>query len=449
MKKILILLLFLIAATLNGAEIKAGVARKTITPQLPFWLTGYAFRDKPSSEVLHDLWAKAIVFEENSGRRVVIVTTDILGLSHEISEEVALRVNKMHGITRSQLLLSSSHTHSGPVIWPSLSIIFDFNTEDMQEVARYSQKLTDDIVDVIGMAIANLEPVQISTGHGSADFAVNRRQQKDSVVVIGVNPNGPVDHDVPVIKITTPDGNLKAVLFSYACHNTTSNTYLINGDYSGFAQIELEKAYPGATAMFLSGCGADQNPNPRGSLELAEKHGKSLAESVKITLNGGLKPVMQPIRTDFSSVSLDFLPFDPDFYRDELLSQDKYRQRRARLVLEAYNRGWNVTSYPYPIQAIRFSNDLTILALSGEVVVDYPVNVKKAYPKENLFIAGYCTEVQCYIPTRRILAEGGYEPESSMIYYGYPGPFADNVEDKVLSAIHKVMKRTGARLSKR
>ena len=449
MKKILILLLFLIAATLNGAEIKAGVARKTITPQLPFWLTGYAFRDKPSTEVLHDLWAKAIVFEENSGRRVVIVTTDILGLSHEISEEVALRVNKMHGITRSQILLSSSHTHSGPVIWPSLSIIFDFNTADIQEVANYSQKLTDDIVNVIDMAVGNLEPVQISTGHGSADFAVNRRQLKDSVVVIGVNPGGTVDHDVPVIKITTPDGNLKAVLFSYACHNTTSNTYFINGDYSGFAQIELEKAYPGATAMFLSGCGADQNPNPRGSLELAEKHGKSLAESVKNVLNGELKPVRPPIRTDFSSVSLDFLPFDPDFYRDELLSQDKYRQRRARLVLEAYNRGWNVTSYPYPVQAIRFSNDLTILALSGEVVVDYPVNVKKAYPKENLFIAGYCTEVQCYIPTRRILAEGGYEPESSMIYYGYPGPFADNVEDKVLSAIHKIMKRTGARLSKR
>lgn len=408
MKKILILLLFLVTSTLTGAEIKVGVARKTITPQLPFWLTGYASRDKPSTEVLHDLWAKAVVFEEKPDNRVVIVTTDLLGLSHEISEKVAQRVNKKYGISRSKLLLSSSHTHAGPVIWPCLSIMFDFNTADMQTVTKYSQKLTDDIVEVIDMAISNLEPAQISIGHGIADFAVNRRQQTEKGVIIGVNPNGPVDHDVPVIRISTPDGTLKAILFSYACHNTTttSNNYLINGDYSGFAQIELEKENPGATAMFLSGCGADQNPNPRGSLELAEDYGKSLAESVKKVLSGDLKPLRPPIRTDFKIVYLDFLPFDPDIYRNELLSQDKYIQRRGKLMLEAYNKGWNVTRYAYPVQAIRFNNDLTILAMSGEVVVDYPIKVKKEYAKANLLIAGYCNEVQCYIPSKRILAEG-------------------------------------------
>ena len=449
MKKILILLLFLVTSALIGAEIKVGVARKAITPQLPFWLTGYANRDKPSTEVLHDLWAKAVVFEEKPDNRVIIVTTDLLGLSHEVSEEVAQRVNKKYGISRSKLLLSSSHTHSGPVIWPCLSIIFDFNITDMQAVAKYNQKLTDDIVNVIDMALSNLEPVQISTGHGTADFAVNRRQQTEKEVIIGVNPNGPVDHDVPVIKISTSDGKLKAVLFSYACHNTTSNTYLVNGDYSGFAQIELEKANPGVTAMFLAGCGADQNPNPRGSIEIAEKYGKSLAESVQKVLSGELKPVRPPIRADFDIVNLDFLPFDSDVYRKELLSQDKYKQRRARLMLEAYNKGWNVTRYLYPVQAIRFNNDLTILAMSGEVVVDYPIKVKKEYAKENLLIAGYCNEVQCYIPSKRILAEGGYEAESSMIYYGYPGPFANSVEDKIFGSIHQVMKHTGARRSKK
>jgi hypothetical protein len=118
-------------------------------------------------------------------------------------------------------------------------------------------------------------------------------------------------------------------------------------------------------------------------------------------------------------------------------------------MLEAYNKGWNVSRLPYPVQAVRFSNDLTILALSGEAVVDYSHRVKGEYTKENLFVAGYCTEVQCYIPSKRILEEGGYEAESSMIYYGLPGPFADNVEEKILDAIHRVMKRTGARPSKR
>jgi hypothetical protein len=317
-------------------------------------------------------------------------------------------------------------------------------------MAQYGQKLTDDIVEVIGIALNDLEPVQISTGHGTADFAVNRRQQKDNQVVIGVNPDGPVDHDVPVIIISTPNGKLKAVLFSYACHNTSSNTYFINGDYAGFAQIELEKANPGALALFVAGCGADQNPNPRGSLEFAEQHGKSLAGSVQKVINSGdLKPVRPPIRTDFRVASLDFLPFDHNIYQEELLGQDKYKQRRAKLMLEAYNKGYDVTKYKYPVQVIRFNRDLTILAMSGEVVVDYPFKLKEMYARENMFIAGYCNEVQCYIPSKRILKEGGYEPESSMIYYGYPGPFADNIEEKILGSVQKVMKHSGARPSQK
>jgi neutral ceramidase len=450
MKYILSLLLFLVSFALSGADIKAGVARKSITPSLPFWLTGYASRDKPSTYVLHDLWAKAIVFEEKPDNYVVIVTTDLLGLSHEISEEVAKRVNQKYGIPRANLLLNSSHTHSGPVVWPCLSTIFDFSIADMQAVAKYSQKLTDDIVEAIGMALNDIEPVQISTGHGSADFAINRRQQNDGQVVIGVNPGGPVDHDVPVILISTHEGKLKAVVFSYACHNTSSNTYMINGDYAGFAQIELEKLNPGATALFIAGCGADQNPDPRGSLELAEQHGKSLAGSVqKVIKSGDLKPVHPPVRTYFALTSLNFLPFDHNTYQEELLSEDKYKQRRAKLMLEAYNKGYDVTRYQYPVQVIRFSKDLTILALGGEVVVDYPIEVKEMYAGENLFVAGYCNEVQCYIPSKRILKEGGYEPESSMIYYGYPGPFADNVEEKIIGVVKKGMKHTGARLSKR
>jgi len=449
MKYIISLLLSLFTLTLSGAEIKAGTGRKSITPQLPAWLTGYAVRDRPSTEVLHDLWAKAIVFEDKPDNRVVIVTTDLLGLSHEICEEVALRIGKKYGIPRANLLLSSSHTHSGPVVWPCLSTIFDFSTEDMNAVARYGQKLTDDIVEAISMAVNDLEPVQISVGHGSADFGVNRREQKDNQVVIGVNPEGPVDHDVPVIMVSASGGELKAILFSYACHNTSSNTYFINGDYAGFAQIELEKTNPGVSAMFVSGCGADQNPNPRGSLEFAEQHGKSLAVSVeKVIKSGDLKPVRPPVKTDLSLVSLDFLPFDHNFYQEELLTQDKYKQRRAKLMLEAYNKGYDVTRYPYTVQVIRFNRDLTILAMSGEVVVDYQLKVKKMYAGENMFVAGYCNEVQCYIPSARILKEGGYEPESSMIYYGYPGPFADNVEEKILGAIQKVMKHSGVRPTK-
>jgi hypothetical protein len=354
-------------------------------------------------------------------------------------------VKKKFGITRSQLLMNSSHTHSGPLIWPNLGLGYDLSPEEQKDVSQYGQKLSEDIVEMIGEAISKLAPVSVSTGHGSAGFAINRRKITRDGVVIGVNPDGPVDHDVPVIKIAAPDGTLKAVLFGYTCHNTTSGTNLINGDYAGFAQAELEKAYPGVTAMFLIGCGADQNPNPRGSIEIAGQYGKLLAGAVQEVLIGKLNPVRPPIRTDYTIAELDFPPFNPELYRKEIVSLNKDMQKRANLMLEAYNKGWDVSHYPYPVQAVRFNNDLTIVALSGEIVVDYSLRTKKEYPGENLFVAGYSNEVMCYIPSKRVLKEGGYEADRSMIYYGFPGPFADNVEEKIFDAIHKVMKQTGAR----
>lgn len=443
--------IILFYCNLMAAEIRVGIGRKVITPVLqPVWMGGYASRDKPASGIIHDLWAKALVFEETPESRVVIVTSDAHKLSRAISESVANRINKKYGIKRSQLLLNASHTHSGPMIWPNADM-FDFKPADQQAVFKYSQQLTDDLVAVIEMAMNNLAPMDIRCGHGSSDFAVNRREPTDKGVIIGVNNDGPVDRDVPVIRISTPDGKLQAVLFGYACHNTTlgGDNYMINGDYAGFAQIELEKAHPGVTAMFFQGCGGDQNPEPRGTMELAEQHGKSIAGVVEKVLAGELRTVRPPVRTDYTVVDLELRPFDIGIYEKDIMSSNRALQRRAKVMLLAYNNGWDLSHFAYPVQAIRFNNDLTILALGGEVVVDYSLWAKKEYKNENIFVAGYCNEVICYIPTRRVLNDGGYEPNSSLINYLLPGPFADNVEDKVLSAIHQVMKKTGAKLSKK
>jgi neutral ceramidase len=444
--RLLLFITLLLAVSPNiYAGINAGVARKVITPETPVWLSGYASRTRPATEILQDLWAKALVIGENDKIQVIIVTIDIIGLSHELSEDIAQRVIAKYGISRSQLLLNSSHTHSGPVIWPSLSIMFDLGKDDLKSLVSYNSKLADNIVDVIDMAILDLKPANLSVAHGSASIAVNRRQQTDKGVVIGVNPEGHVDNDVPVLKVETTDGKIEALLFGYACHNTTLDTYQINGDYAGFAQIEIEKANQGVTAMYLAGCGADQNPNPRRTVEVAMLHGKTLADAVQKVLSGTFIQVRPPVRTDITTVSLDFVPFNKDKLKEELVGDNRFSSGRASFILMAMDKGYDVSKLAYPVQVIRFSNDFTILALAGEVVVDYSLKAKARYPKENLFVAGYSNEVQCYIPTAKVLKEGGYEPETSMIYYGLPGPFSGNVEEKIFSAIDMVMKKTGAK----
>jgi hypothetical protein len=445
--KAIILILAVLTSPVGAAEFKAGVARKAITPAGPVWMSGYASRTHASEGVIHDLWAKALAIEDPAGRRVVIVTTDLIGLPREVSTEIAARVKKQYGLERSQVLLCVSHTHSGPVVWPNLKSMYDLVTPAEREcLEKYARRLSDDLVSLVGAAMTDLAPAQVSTGHGSVGFAINRRQALPKGYAIGQNPKGPVDHDVPVVKIAALDGKLRAVLFGYACHNTTlgGDLYRINGDYAGFAEIELEKAVPGATAMFTILCGADQNPSPRGKVELAAQHGKALAEEVRRVLAGPLSPVRPPVRTAYEDVKLAFAPQPRSKFEEEAKSKDRFRRHRADAMLAAFDAGQPVRDVPLPVQVVRLGSDLAIVALGGEVVVDYSLRLKREFAGTNLIVVGYANEVMCYIPSRRVLREGGYEGGDAMIYYGLPGPFTDGVEETVIGACRRLFEQTSA-----
>ena len=428
-----------------AADFQAGVARVKITPPQPFWMSGYAARTHPSEGIYQDLWAKALALRDAEGHQAVLVTTDLIGLPRAISDEVAARVKAQSRVERQDLVLSASHTHCGPAVRKNLAVLYDFSEEDRQRVDAYGTELVDRLVEVVGRALGDLAPARLAVGHGAVGFAVNRREPTPEGVRIGVNPEGPVDHDVPVLKVTAKDGSLRAVLFGYACHNTTlgGDFYQIGGDYAGFAQAELERAHPGATALFMMLCGGDQNPHPRGTLDLARQYGQALATEVGRVLGTALLPVRPPIRTALEVVPLGFAPHTRAVFEEEAKSEDRFRQRRARLMLAAYDEGRPVRQTPYPVQAVRFGGDLTLLALAGEPVVDYALRVKRELAGENLIVAGYCHDVMCYIPSRRVQREGGYEAVDNMIYYGQPGPFAESVEETIFAAVRRVAERVG------
>jgi neutral ceramidase len=445
MRKIVVLLLA--AGLLPAAGFRAGVGRIKITPDKPIWLSGYASRNHPSEGVLHDLWAKALAIEDGKGQRAVIVTIDLIGLPRSLSDAVAARVAKEYGLERSRLVLNCAHTHTGPVVRANLSSMYDLTREQTEVIAQYTADLENKLFSVVGAALGDLAPAKLSTGHGKAVIGINRRQATPKGVIIGLNPEGPTDPDVPVLKVESSDGKLKAVLFGFSCHNTTltGQHYMLSGDYAGFAQINIEKAHPGSTAMFMQLCGADQNPNPRGTLEHAEQHGQTLGEAVNGVLSATMKPVRGSIRTAFLTTELAFKPHTREQFVEELNDKSKFRVRRAQAMLRAYDEGHPPRRMAYPVQAIRFGKDFTVLALGGEVVVGYALRAKKEFAKENLVVAGYSNEVACYIPTLEVVKGGGYEPDFSMIYYGQPGPFADDVEETIFTAIHKVMTRVGAK----
>lgn len=437
--------LLLALQALAGPSIRAGAARIDITPEGPVWMSGYAARNKPSEGVLMPLWAKALALEDARGNRAVIVTTDLIGLPMELTDLVAARAMEKYKLDRASLVFNASHTHTGPVVRGNLSVMESQQPPHREALAAYRQTLQQKLLDVIGAALADLAPAELAFAYGEARFGVNRRQFTPAGVVIGVNPDGPVDPRVPVLRVTSPSGKVRALLFGYACHNTTltAEFYQLSGDYAGFAQAELEKEFPGAVALFVQLCGGDQNPNPRSKLEYAEQHGRTLAAEVARVARTAMSPAGGRIRAAYQLAALPFAPHTREQFEQELKDANVFRQRRARLMLQLYDERREPRQLRYPVQAVRLERGFTLIALGGEVVVDYALWAYRTWPQERLMVAGYSNDVACYIPSARILREGGYEAVDSMIYYGQPGPFTEEVEARIQDAVRQVMKRVG------
>jgi hypothetical protein len=257
-----------------------------------------------------------------------------------------------------------------------------------------------------------------------------------------------VDHDVPVLLAKKPDGSVKALVFGYACHATVLSDYQVNGDWPGFAQEAIEKKYPGAIALFVAGCGADANPLPRRSVELARRYGDTLATAVGEVVQGKMNSVRGPLKAAFDYAEVQFqTPPTREELEWRVKTETDSRQRHAAFLLEKLNReGKLPAKYPYPVQVWRFGSDLTMIYLGGEVVVDYSLRFKNTYGWRDTWVAGYSNDVFAYIPSERVLHEGGYEGGGAMIPYGQPRPFKAGVEEIIANKVDELVKRTAGGL---
>jgi hypothetical protein len=426
----------------------AGAASTVITPEQPMWMSGYAARNKPSEGKVHDLRAKALALQDFQGTRLVIVTVDLLGIPRQLRDRLEEKANRLYNLPPEYLMLNASHTHCGPVIKERKDSIYGdhfygLSPEQIEQSHQYVKFLEQKILKLIGCAIDNLAPAKISYTHARAGFAMNRRLKTEHGYRISPNPDGPVDHDVPVLRIDSPDGKLRALLFGYACHSTTLSFYEFCGDYPGFAQLYLEEAHPDITAMFIAGCGGDQNPYPRRTLELTQQHGRALANGVETALLAQPSPVRGPIRSALDAVILDFAePPTREQLQQHLQSDNKYERRHAKVLLNELDQTGKIRkTYPYLVQVIQFGDDLTMVALSGEVVVDYSLRLKDELAGPHIWVAGYSNDVFGYLPSLRVLREGGYEGGGAMRYTSFPGPFAPSVEELVINKVHSLVEK--------
>lgn len=424
-----------------AAAWKAGTATIVITPQQPMWMAGYASRNKPSEGAVHDLNATALALEDDRGERLVILNLDLIGIPGDLRDWLEKELAAKHQLSPQSLLVNASHTHCGPVVRANTTYM---PKEQAEKARQFLDSLRQQLVDVAGRALDSLAPAALSYSFGRAGFAMNRRTPTDSGFRNFPYPDGPVDHQVPVLMVKDTKNALKAVLFGYACHSTTLGFYQFCGDYSGFAKRYLEEAHPGVTALFMAGCGGDQNPYPRGELELCQQHGRALANGVETALQTNARAVRGPLRAALEDV---VLPFAPPPGREQLekeaQSKDKWERQHAEALLDELKKTGEIrTTYPVPVQVVRFGDDLLLVALPGEVVVDYSLRLKSELAGPAVWVAGYSNDVFGYLPSLRVLEEGGYEGGGAMRYTTFPGPLAASVEKLVVDKVHELVKKT-------
>jgi len=434
---------------------KAGVASVVITPTEPMWMAGYAARKGPSEGKIHDLWAKALALEDEQGTRFVLVSVELIGIPRQMRDWMEKQVGLRFKLPPAALLLNASHTHCGPVVRETRysiygNTLYGLSPEQIEQSNQYVDDLQKKLLRLIGKALDNLAPARLGYTYARAGFAMNRRAKTEGSYRISPNPDGPVDHDVPVLRIDSSEGKLRAVVFGYACHCTTMSFNKFCGDYAGFAQEYVQEAHPEATAFFVAGCGADQNPYPRRELEYCKQHGRALANGVETALSFRAKPIRGPIKAVLDTVTLDFAePPGRRQLEEQAKSKDKYDRRHAEVLLEELERTGEIRkTYPYLVQVVRFGDDLTLVAMAGEVVVDYALRLKAEIADSAVWVAGYSNDVFGYVPSLRVLQEGGYESGGAMRYTDLPGPFAPSIEERIMGKLHEMVDKARMPASK-
>jgi putative membrane-bound dehydrogenase-like protein len=425
-------LVFALLPFTASAAYRVGAAAVNITPDYPVRLSGFGFRRAESEGVTQKIWAKALAIDDGKNGAAVIITVDNLGIPESMTRAVAAHLQKKTGLKPGRLAIMATHTHTAPMLTDVAPTLFSLPipAEHQKRIDRYTAQLTDWLEKAALDALKDLQPGKLEWGIGTVGFAKNRRAK-----------GGPIDHDLPLLVARTADGKIRAIYVSYACHCVTLSNNKISGDWAGYAQAHLQKDHPGAVALVGVGCGADQNPKSGvtgDNTKVCSAQGKQIADEVKRLLAAGLNGLNAPLTTRGGRINLPFgqLPTKAEW---EVKAKLKgARGYHARVQLARLARGEKLQAQlDYPVQTWAFGDQLAMVFLPGEVVVDYAVRLKREFDRMRLFVHAYANDAPCYIPSERILNEGGYEAEGAMIYYDRPTRLAVGIEAKIMAEVHR------------
>ncbi len=431
---------------------KAGFARKRITPPAGTKMLGFGGRDNQHgcAGTHDDLFVRAL-FLEHQGQQALIMGFDLCFFGREEADRYRGALGRKLDLAPRQILLNTSHTHAGPAT--ALWSYRDYESPDR----LYLAELESSLLRAAAAARSNMQDVSLWAGKTRTRLPLSRRKPDGKG---GVEwrpyPLGTICDGLPVCLLKDQAGQAIVMLYSVSCHPSTISGWQISADYPGVASnlLDAQLGLPDGGSLFLQGCGGDTKACVigdgrdesdvcwrSGSPEDVEAAGRIVAEEIKPLLATGLSQVEPALCCQ--AIEMEW-PLAPLPSHAELAawatapSNDTLRQLWARRQLELLNRGTPLrTSAAITLHGIQLGTGLRIIGIEGEAVADLGLLIEGFYGSGITFPLGYSNGAQLYLPSGHMLAEGGYEVES-YYEYGFPSRLAAGMEKVLLDGLARL-----------
>ncbi len=430
---------------------EAGWAQVEITPPLGIALGGRGGPETLAKTLLDPLLAQVFYLKDANGTGMVVVSLDLIGLSHELSERIRMAIVRELAVEYNLVILNCSHTHSGPYMIRDL--IAGVGPAPQIE-NDYFKSLTDKIISATRTAKKVLTPVKVEVFEGASQVAINRRgKSKEGKRGIIPDPNGPIAEKAWILKLSPLDGQPPAIIFSYACHPVIVYGYdlaAVSADFPGVTRAALrEKLGAKVHTQFIQGLAGDVRPRITADIEHnrfqsskpedLKQAGRELAGDILTALHGGGKNLELNIA---GTMDRPFLPRDNPPSRELYESmakntKNKFRQAVAQYWLQRYNAGEGFArGDAVPFGLIRLADNQWICYSGGEPCVEWGPKISQWLAPRNIVMWGYCQEAVSYIPTEEMLPEGGYEVnDSNHARASTPAAFGPGINEAVRKSL--------------
>ncbi|MDB5560684.1 MAG: neutral/alkaline non-lysosomal ceramidase, partial [Hyphomicrobiales bacterium] len=386
---------------------------------------------EPALGAHYALTARAVAVGDTA-----VLLVDVLGLHEDLSR----RVRERCVLPADRVIVAGLHNHGGPAAIPGRA----GNEPD----PAYLQRLEDACVEAIDRAVAAQQPAEITIGMGDdPGVARNRRHE-----------GGIVDSALPVLRIRGVDGAMIAVVTSYACHPVVlgADNRLWTADYPHFVRAGLEVRYPGAIALFLTGCTGDANTghsahasislaaNESRTFAAAERHGLRIAAAAAAADEGpagtGVRAANTEIALGFKRLETTPLPELVAQWKAEMASADP-----VRAVLLKHWISWAETTARQPLVPWRARvtallwGGVPIVALPGEIFAETGLAIRSAWGDRPAFVISYAEAMPGYIPPASEFRFGGYEVDEAHRFIGMPATFASGSAEALAEAAIRLL----------